>query len=210
MRSKIEDRKITITPRTLRENEKHCEVCGGTGWMYVENDKEKYIEKCNVCDNGIIHICPDCGKELGRNTYCNSKECRDKRETENQLRIYEKATKYTLSSVPKESIEYFYSDLYGYDEGYFSDIDSLEDYCKENNIEIPKFVFGTKQKQLNIDAYDIVESALEEWYEDAIDRVDDKSLGKLQSDLDDFCKNSGVYTCYEVDYSVCVELEELN
>ena len=65
MRSKIEDRKITITPRTLRENEKHCEVCGGTGWMYVENDEEKYIEKCIVCDDGIIHICPDCGKELG-------------------------------------------------------------------------------------------------------------------------------------------------
>ena len=185
--------------------------------MYVENGEEKYIEKCIVCDNGIIHICPDCGKVLGRSTYCNSEVCKNIREIESQLRLieyqlglYEKATKYTLSNVPKESIEYFYSDLYGYDEGYFVDIDSLEDYCKENDIEFPKFIFGTKQKQLNIEAYSVVENALEEWYEDAMDRVDDESLGKLQSDLDDFCKNSGVYTCYEVDYSVCIELEELN
>jgi hypothetical protein len=45
MISKIGDIKISITPRVLKENEKHCDKCGGTGWLYIENENEKYIEK---------------------------------------------------------------------------------------------------------------------------------------------------------------------
>lgn len=206
MVSKIGDRKISITPKTLKENEKHCDKCGGTGWMYVENENEKYIERCTVCDDGIIHICPDCGNETGKSTYCGNELCWNKRNKEKELKLYEKANKYTLDSVPKEYCEYFFSDIYGYDNGYFDNIDSLEDYCKDNDIDIPKFIWGTSKKELSIDAYDVVDRALEEWYEDAIDRVDDKELEKLQAALDDFCKNCGVGDCYEVDYKVCIEL----
>lgn len=206
MISKIGDRKISITPRSLKENEIHCEKCGGAGWLYVEKEEEKYIERCPVCDNGIIHICPKCGKETGKSTWCNDEFCRIKRDKESELKLYEKATKYTLNSAPKESIEYFYSEHFGYDDGYFIDIDSLEDYCHENHIEIPKFVWGTREKTLSMDAESIVSNELEEWYEDAFDRVDNSELSKLQIAMDDFCKSCGVGSYYEVDYKVCIEL----
>lgn len=91
--SKIGDRKITITPRTLQDNERHCEKCGGTGWLYVENGGEKYIKKCSECDNGVIHICHECGNVTGRSTYCTSEICRLKRESESEARRFEKANK---------------------------------------------------------------------------------------------------------------------
>lgn len=204
--NKIEDRKITITPRVLKENEKHCEKCGGTGWLYVENEKEKYIEKCTHCDNGIMHICSECGNITGRSTYCASENCRLKRERESEARRFEKANKYTLDNVPRESCEYFFSDSYGYDDGYFDDIYSLEDYCKDNDVEMPKYIWGTYKKELSMDAESIVSNELEEWYEDAFDRVDDKELFLLQAALDNFCENCGVGNCYEVDFNVCVVL----
>lgn len=110
--------------------------------MYVENGEEKYIEKCSECDNGVIHICPECGNVIGRSTYCTSEICRLKRESESEARRFEKANKYTLDNVPRESCEYFFSDSYGNDDGYFDDIDSLEDYCKDNDVEKPKIYLG--------------------------------------------------------------------
>lgn len=111
-------------------------------------------------------------------------------------------------NVPRESCEYFFSDSYGYDNGYFDDIDSLEDYCKDNDVEMPKYIWGTYKKELSMDAESIVSNQLEEWYEDAFDSVDGNELSLLQAVLDDFCKNCGVGCCYEVDYKVCVVLRQ--
>ena len=208
MISKIGDRKITITPKIPKDNEKLCDKCGGTGWLYIERDDGvKYIEKCPVCDNGIIHICPDCGNETGRGTRCNNKECRQKRDDESELNMFEKATKYTIETAPKESCEYFYYEGYGYDNGYFDDLDSLEDYCNDNDIEIPKYIWGTTIKTLSMNAIDIVSNELEEWYEDAFDRVGDDALSNLQVAMDVFCKECGVGNCYEVDYKTCIVLK---
>ena len=189
-------------------NEKHCKRCGGTGWLYIENDDEKYIERCPVCDDGVIHICPKCGNVTGRTTWCNNELCIADREIEVEIRRCEKANKYTLENVPKESCEYFFSDIYQYDNGYFSDIDSLEDICNENEIKMPNHIWGTYRRELNMDAVSIVSNQLEEWYEDAFDMVDDKALSELQVALDNFCMNCGVGACYEVDYKVCIILSE--
>jgi len=206
MIDKIGNRKITLTQRELKDNEKHCEKCDGIGWLYVERDNEKFIQKCPTCDNGIIHVCSKCGQELGKYTSCYSEQCVLHREYEREMKRYEKATKYTLENVPKESCEYFYFESYEYNNGYFDDIDSLEEFCKENEIDMPKFIWGTKKKELSIDAYSVVNNALEEWYEDAFDNVNDTSLSELQDCLDKFCKTCGVGDCYDVDYKVCIEL----
>lgn len=207
--SKIGDRKISFSPKVPKENEKLCDKCGGIGWLYVEKeDGSKYIEKCTVCDNGIIHICPECGNETGRSFICNNRSCRDKREAKNEQRRYEKATKYTFGSCPKDSCKMFFSDTYGYDNGYFDDLDSLEDYCNDNDIPVPEYIWGTTEKSLSMDAYDIVSNKLEDWYEDAIDRIDDKCLQELQKAFDKFCDECGVGNCYDVDYRTCILIGE--
>lgn len=79
-----------------------------------------------------------------------------------------------------------------------------EDYCSDNDVEMPTYIWRTYKKELGMDAESIILNALEEWYEDAFDRVNDKELSLLQAALDNFCKNCGVGNCYEVDFNVCV------
>lgn len=207
--SKIGDRKISFSPKVPKENEKLCDECGGIGWLYVEQaDSSKYIEKCHNCDDGIVHICPECGNETGRSSWCNNEMCRTDREYKAEQNRYDKATKYTLKNCPEDSCKMFFSDDYGYDNGYFTDLDSLEDYCNDNDIPVPKYIWGTTEKSLSMDAESIVVNALEEWYEDAFDRVDDTELRELQVALDKFCDNCGVGRCYEVDYKTCILIGE--
>lgn len=207
--SKIGDRKISFSPKVPKENEKLCDKCGGIGWLYVEKeDGSKYIEKCTVCDNGIIHICPECGNETGRSFICNNRSCWDKREAENERKRYEKAKKYTFESCPEDSCKMFFLDLYEYDNGYFDDLDNLKDYCNDNDIPVPEYIWGTTEKSLSMDAYDIVSNKLEDWYEDAFDRIDDKWLQELQKALDKFCDECGVGNCYDVDYRTCILIDE--
>lgn len=72
---------------------------------------------------------------------------------------------------------------------------------------MPKYVWGTISKSLSLDAGDIVSTALDEWYEEAFEFVDNDSLAKLQTALNVFCKECGVGKCYEVDYKACIILE---
>jgi uncharacterized Zn finger protein (UPF0148 family) len=147
-------------------------------------------------------LCDDCGCELPKNHYyvvCN--ECRAKRESIKELDRYNKATKYTFKSVPKESIEYVYNEKYPCNEGYFN-------YDDEDELEYDiKYVYGTKRISPTYDAWDIVESMLEESYEDADDQVENKELEKLQQAIDTFIKNhNGCLDHFEVDYSVVIDL----
>lgn len=114
---------------------------------------------------------------------------------------------YTLNNIPKD-MEMFYSDYYGYDDGYFSEIEELEDYCKYEGIEIPKYIYGTTSEKLHMDACDIVDILLEEWYEDAIYNVDDNALKEFQKACDKFCKDCGVGDCYTVDYDTIIYLRK--
>ena len=168
-----------------------CEKCGSS-----------YIDK-NVADNCCQpKLCEDCGCEIPKNHYyivC--AECRTKREEKKELDKYNKATKYTFESAPKDSIEYVYSKLFPYNEGYF-------DPEEETVGTLPiKYVYGTKRISPSYDVWDAVESMLEESYEDASDNVNKSELEKLQLAFDTFIKNhNGCLDHFEVDYSVAIDL----
>ena len=168
-----------------------CEKCGSS-----------YIDK-NVADKCCQpKLCEDCGCEIPKNHYyivCD--ECRAKSEEKKELDRYNKATKYTFESAPKESIEYVYNEKYPHNEGYF-DYDEGDDL--EYNI---KYVYGTKRISPTYDAWDIIESMLEDSFEDANDRVNDEEIDKLQQAIDTFVKNhNGCLDWFEVDYSVVINL----
>ena len=169
-----------------------CEKCGSS-----------YIDK-NVADNCCQpKLCEDCGIEIPKNHYyvvCD--KCRVKREEKKELDRYNKATKYTFESAPKESTKIIYSELYPYNEGFMYDIED-EDIEK---YEI-KYVYGTKRISPHYDAWDMVEYMLEDSYEDSDDQVDNKELEKLQSAIDTFIKNhNGCLDHFEIDYNVAIDL----
>ena len=144
---KITNQVIKLMPRAIVDSkkEKSCPCCNGVGWLYKTEPDFNYIEKCKACDNGIIYICPDCGEVTRSSFYCNSDICSKKRENQIELDRYNKAIKYDIeflasAEVPAESCEYYYSDVYGYNEGFFSDLEELNDYCKNEGIEVPKYI----------------------------------------------------------------------
>ena len=65
---------------------------------------------------------------------------------------------------------------------------------------------------MSIDAHNIVESATEDLYEDAIYDVTDESIKRLQDYLDEWCKRCGVGTTYYEShkYKVRIPWEDYN
>lgn len=171
-----------------------CSCCGKS-YLY-----KSYAEEC--CIEHPAKTCDVCGKPMDKTDYytvCSN--CRAEKERLKELDRYNKATHYTFETVPKDSIEYMFSESYPYNEGFMDDIEENEEEFKI------KYVYGTKRVSPSYDAQDIIDSMLEDSCEEAIDRVDDKETVKLQEAIDSFVKNhGGSLDWFEVNYGVVIDL----
>lgn len=172
-----------------------CSCCGKSYLSKSVADEcclEKPAKTCDVCDKPM--------DKTDYYTVCS--DCRTEKERIKELERYNKATHYTFETVPSESIEYMFSELYPYNEGYMSD---FEDYMEEEYGI--KYVYGTKRISPSYDTQDVINSMLEESYEDAVDRVDGDETEKLQKAIDNFVANhKGSLDWFEADYSIVIEL----
>jgi len=169
-----------------------CSECG----MYFLRKTD--ADKC--CSNST-KLCEDCGCEIPKNHYyvvCD--ECRTKRESKKELERYNKSTKYTFENVPKESIGHMFNELYPFNDGYMYDTDDVEEYGIT-------YVYGTKRVSPSYDVSDMIESMLEDSFEDANEQADSIERDKLQLAIDTFINNHhGSLDHFEVDYSVVIDL----
>lgn len=169
-----------------------CSKCG------TAYQSREYAKKC--C---MPKICEDCGCEIPHNSYyivCDS--CRSKREAAKEKERFNKAKQYTFKDAPESSYQCMYSEVYGENEGYFFDLDELEEYCQENDIAMPEYVWGTKLTRISMDADSIIESACEKLHEDAEDQIDDRE--ELQEMLNKWCEKQSGTDTYYVDYNVAI------
>lgn len=200
MLEKINGKKIELMPKIPKANEKICDTCGGTGWLYGK--KHGYIRACTVCYSGIIPLCPLCGEP--KRGMCMNKECRAIRDAEREEKALSKAIKSEYEDVPAEHKEMLYSEKYDYNEGYFTDVGEFIDYCKDNDIEVPKYVWSTTKIGLSIDAGSVIESACDDLHEDAYQNITDEK--GLQEFLDAWCaKQTGTDT-YTADYKYAITI----
>ena len=133
-----------------------------------------------------------------------NKECRAIRDAENEEKVLSKAIKAEYKDVPLEYKEMLYSESYGYNEGYFTDIDEFIEYCEDNDIEVPKYVWSTTKTELSIDAGYIIEYACDELHEDAYQNITNEN--ELQEFLDAWCaKQTGTDT-YTVNYKYAITI----
>lgn len=199
MLEKIVGVKIELLPKIPEENEKICDVCGGIGWL---QDKEKgIIEKCKNCYDGIIHLCPNCKNPV--KGMCMDNECRNYRERIAEQKRLDKAIRVSYGDAPDKSKEMMYSDAYPYNEGYFSDIEDLLEYCKDNDVPIPLYVWSTEKITLSMDAWSIVENACDELHEDAINNIE--NIEELQDFLNTWCAKQAGTDTYTVDYKYAMD-----
>ena len=174
--------------KDLHDKEEICQVCHGTGMIIVDNNygltddpdktigrfpyKHQSISFCQHCYNGIVRRCQYCGEILPRaRLKCN---CDTQRDIDSKERITKEAKELREAPIATEEIlkssEYFYSDRFGYNEGYFNDWDEFFDYWFDNyeeDDEKPEFVWTTVPLNMSMDAGSIVENATEDLYEDA-------------------------------------------
>lgn len=163
--------------------------------------KHQSISFCQHCYNGIVRRCQYCGEILPRaRLKCN---CDTQRDIDSKERITKEAKELREAPIATEEIlkssEYFYSDRFGYNEGYFNDWDEFFDYWFDNyeeDDEKPEFVWTTVPLNMSMDAGSIVENATEDLYEDAYSDISDSKINELQDYLDEWCKNCGVGTTY--------------
>jgi len=198
---KIVGVQIELKPKIPKENEKLCDICGGVGWLY--DKKRNFIEKCYVCYDGIIHLCPDC-KQPKRGV-CIDSECRNRRDIAEEQKHLEVAVRVKYEDVPCESKIMMYSNIYPYNEGYFSDIEELVDYCLDNEISIPSYVWSTQETKLSMDARSIIENACDELHENAMDNIEGEE--ELQKFLDAWCAKQSGTDSYTVDYKYAIKVD---
>lgn len=104
-----------------------------------------------------------------------------------------------------------YQDNFIYDintERYFQDIDDLEEYYEDEEMELPDYVYGCVAIEFNLDMYGIVQDELlDNHFEDAYDFVDMDSLNNLQKIVDEWTKAQGIVS-YEKDYNLAILLNK--
>lgn len=87
---------------------------------------------------------------------------------------------------------------------YYSCVDTMEDYYKDNNLEMPKYAYGCYFESVSLDVDDILESACEEHHEDMISFLDGYS--ELKEAIEEFNETNKTNGSYFIDYRTIVEL----
>lgn len=202
----------------LCNDEVICNSCHGTGIILADNpynlrdDPNKkighfpYVHQsfkfCPDCYNGVVHRCDFCGKIIRPrwNLVCNcekSKKIDVEKKKQKKQKEFDKAKE--LPENLKEDYDFYYSDYYGFNNGYFEDWETFFNYWNENydeKEERPKYVWITEKVNMKIDALSIVESATEDLYEDSMNDISERSLNELQQFLNSWCKSCGIGDTY--------------
>lgn len=165
----------------------------------------KTAYQCGVCKNTYLDkesaekcctpkFCEDCGVELKPwwyRTIC--KPCHEKRQFNNAEKL-----------TPEQWDGWVQRDGYGYNEGYFESLDDLLEYCKDEDIKPPNWVFCCELVEHKLDIDDAIETMLEEAHEDARDYLINED--ELRQFIEEWNAKQKVATYYP-DYSRVVVLK---
>lgn len=87
---------------------------------------------------------------------------------------------------------------------YFSCIDTMEDYYKDNNLEMPKYAYGCKLINFSLNLDNILEIESDEFDDDILDRLD--GVEELSDAIDKFNKKNISSGSYFEDLNTIVKL----
>lgn len=152
--------------------------------------KKAYFDKRTTENCCKPYHCEDCGVETRRYwTVCDS--CITKRK-------YEKVEKLTKWDG------WVYWEGHGCNDGYFSSLDELLEYCYDNEIDQPKWVFVCKKKDHKLNLSHAIDDMLDDAYDGAADRLVD--VGELEDFIDRWNDKQDITTYYP-DWSKVLLLE---
>jgi hypothetical protein len=168
-------------------------ACGTCGRVHMHESNAAYCHGIKKCE--------DCGIEMSHDrTYTACDACLAKHEIAKEKERFDKAEKLTseeyIKSVSRDVVycENVHADVGHGDMGedYWSSIDELECACADAGVTLPDYVYACTEHVPFIDASNVVEHALEDTYENAVDDVPDAQLAVLQKFLDTWWRATGI------------------
>lgn len=165
-----------------------------------------YGDACAQARLNAIRCCNrvcECGTPVEAQCYLYCEACRNKHEVEREHIRYKHAKKIS----PLEYNGWVFVEGYGNNDGYFASLEVLRDHCRIHRKQLPAYVWTCLPLEFEIDADSIIDSALDEHYEDASDNITSVARGALQYMLDAWTEKQGIKT-YTVDDDVAVVIPE--
>lgn len=204
--------------KNLNDGEELCPTCKGFGVIVKTYLNNQTLVFCDTCKGyGVVKRCHLCNKIIPK--YISKCNCEQQREIDRIERKKRLAAELSLAPDATPEIlaksDYFYSDDYGENEGYFNEWEDFFEYWyylhfgNDDPKKRPMYVWTTEPVDLKLWAGDIVSAATEDLYEDAYDDISDKKIDELQKYLDEWCVTSGCGTTYyQGDHKVKIPWEE--
>ena len=209
----LKKKKLKLKQAKINNNkEKLCSCCDGFG---VLQNKSK-IERCFTCyGNGKIRICEKCDKITLHpfSTLC--KECSEKERKEKLLKEeqikFEKAKKLSFENDNEKlkEFKYFFCEQYPYNDGFFETFEQFFEVMYDRGFSqenLPKYVWGTYEKNIWIDIDWALENASDDLHDSALATISEEDYKKLKEFVENWCKNQTGTITYYPDYNFAIEV----
>ena len=178
-----------ISPKTnTPTNVWVCSACNR-----ILMDERLANECCKPCQ---------CGKPT-RNRF--EGKCSDCWDRERHERLHKAMAEAELVEWDGETMLHT-DEVEGYHDGWFYSPEELCDYCEDEALEIPEFAFLGRKRVRKLDLDQVIESMLEDTYEDA-SLPDDKAYKKLAAEVEEFNKRNAIIY-YEQSYKRKVRIRD--
>jgi hypothetical protein len=93
-------------------------------------------------------------------------------------------------------------------DGYFDSVESLRDYCDDNDEEVPSHVLACEEQPFSLDAEYIVENELSNHHDGAF--VSDKDIEELQQMLDRWSEKQKIVSYFAIERKLVVLRSDVN
>jgi hypothetical protein len=174
-----------------------CGSCGAVFSARIEGARELAVAHCRT-------VCP-CGRPLAEGqALCFA--CAATERGAREARLFADATKVSIDDYPDEPV-YWEGQAGTMGEGFFLNIDEVLDYCEEEELETPKYVWACTPRPLRVPTESVLEAAVEEHNTIGVDDISVDAVGELQTFLDGWCAKQNVRTWFP-DFERAVLLRE--
>ncbi len=170
-----------------------CVKCGASFLVRKHSDERIYEDnrKCRQEEAAqhCVKTCP-CGKLIEDSYRLRCRACRQQIEVDKERAFFEKSAKLAIEQY--DGVLYWEGHTGSLGDDYFSDIDEILDYCEQEGVDVPEYVWTCKPEEMQLDAERVIESAIWNMFEDARDYIPTKHVAALQAYLDVWCKEANV------------------
>lgn len=183
-----------------------CAKCGvlfTVSKRFTDEDRpRKKDEASKHCDRTC-----ECGNVLEQNGYLKCRPCLDKVEADKESARFTAAEK--LSSADYDSPVYWEGHSGGMGDGFFSGVDEVLDYCEDEDLEPPEYVWACSERKFALNAERFLENQVEsqQLFEDAFDRIGEARIAEMQAYFDKWAADLNLVS-WDADYSRAVLLAD--